>query len=506
MARILYIEDDEPSRDVLARRLELEGIEVLVAPDGKSGVELARAESPDLILLDLNLPILDGWEAARQLKTDPATAEIPIVAITAHAMAGDRESAMEAGCDEYETKPIQFEILFPKLQAILGSKAGQPEDAESPPDAGEAEAAPRTGERIMVVDDNEMSRDFLSRRLAMEGYRTETAPDGRAALEMVNLDPPAAILLDIMMPGLSGLQVLQEIRKTHSLTNLPVILVSAKDRSEDVVEGLQLGANDYVTKPVDIVVLQARLETHLSIVRLVRERDRLTRMKDDFLRIASHDLRSPLSAIAGFAEHLLELVQEQSITPEEEHHLIGKIVTNASVMNRIILDFLDAQALEDGRLKLTRGPVSLADLVRDVVENQQPRATEKGLQISALARSARKVDADEQRLRQVIQNLVDNACKFTPPEGAVEVRTRDDDAQVVVEVIDSGPGLAEEDFPKLFQRYAKLSARPTAGEKSSGLGLSICRQLVEAHGGTIGADNSEERGARFWFSLPALPA
>ena len=122
MPKILLVEDDEMNRDMLSRRLERRGYQVVIAVDGEQGMAMARSEAPDLILMDMSLPVLDGWEAARQLKTAPETRAIPIIALTAHAMVGDREKAIEAGCDDYDTKPVEFQRLVEKIQGILGKE------------------------------------------------------------------------------------------------------------------------------------------------------------------------------------------------------------------------------------------------------------------------------------------------------------------------------------------------------------------------------------------------
>ena len=124
MPKLLVVEDNEESRDGLSRHLRRKGYEVLTAVDGRQGLEAARTGSPDLVLMDMSLPVLDGWEATRRLKADPATRTIPIIALTAHAMAGDREKALEAGCDEYETKPVEFARLLDKVRALLGRPGG----------------------------------------------------------------------------------------------------------------------------------------------------------------------------------------------------------------------------------------------------------------------------------------------------------------------------------------------------------------------------------------------
>ncbi len=120
MARILLVEDNEMNRDMLSRRLKRKGFEVLIAEDGRAGVDLATTERPDLILLDMSLPVMDGWEAAGHLKANPQTQEIPVVALTAHAMEGDREKALAAGCDDYDTKPVNFSGLLEKIKTLLG--------------------------------------------------------------------------------------------------------------------------------------------------------------------------------------------------------------------------------------------------------------------------------------------------------------------------------------------------------------------------------------------------
>ena len=124
MPKVLLVEDSEESRDGLARHLRRKGYETLIAVDGGQAVDVARAEAPDLILMDMSLPILDGWEATRKLKAAPETRGIPVIALTAHAMAGDREKALEAGCDDYDTKPVEFARLLAKIQSLLRKDEG----------------------------------------------------------------------------------------------------------------------------------------------------------------------------------------------------------------------------------------------------------------------------------------------------------------------------------------------------------------------------------------------
>ena len=125
MPKILLVEDNEMNRDMLSRRLQRKGYEVVLAVDGQSGVEMARTEAPDLILMDMSLPVLDGWEATRRLKADAATQHIPVIALTAHAMSSDRDKALEAGCDDYDTKPVELPRLLGKIEALLSGSGGE---------------------------------------------------------------------------------------------------------------------------------------------------------------------------------------------------------------------------------------------------------------------------------------------------------------------------------------------------------------------------------------------
>lgn len=354
--------------------------------------------------------------------------------------------------------------------------------------------------RLMVVDDNEMNRDLLGRRLQREGYAVATAEDGYKALALIKNRRFDLILLDVMMPGISGMELLPLIRQIHSLADLPVIITTAKDQSDDVVEALRLGANDYVTKPIDLPVLLARIQTHLKL-------KRLSQLKDEFLRIASHDLKNPLAAVLLSGHLLQQTVPPGTIMETRYYQMIGYIVKHGEDMQRIIGDFLDFQAAEDGNLALERTAFQLNDIVRDVLAQNSQYATSKSIVLnSELDGALRVINADTARVRQVTQNLIGNAIKFCSSGTAILVRTRFAQGATVFEVRDSGPGLTDADMERVFTKYARLSNKPTGEEKSSGLGLAICKQMIELHGGQIGVYNNPDHGATFWFNLPVREA
>lgn len=350
---------------------------------------------------------------------------------------------------------------------------------------------------LLIVDDNEMNRDLLSRRLERKGYGVVTAEDGYQALALIEQQRFDLVILDIMMPGLNGLDVLSTVRQKYSLAELPIIMATAKDQSTDVVEAFKIGANDYVTKPLDFPVVFARIQLHLRL-------KRLSELKDEFLRIASHDLKNPLTVVRGSSSTLAMIMQPGTSMSHDGYDLLIRIKQNAISMQRIIEDFLDFQAMADGQLTLVLAPTDLNELAREMVENNVDYATGKGIALSVeLDRELGLINADSSRLSQVIQNFLGNAIKFGFVGSQVVVRTIVDEQGVQLEVCDSGPGLTEGDLEKLFVKYARLSNKPTGGEKSSGLGLAIAKQMIDLHGGQIGARNNPDQGATFWFRLPS---
>ncbi|GAB4140335.1 MAG: hypothetical protein Tsb009_09660 [Planctomycetaceae bacterium] len=280
MTVILVVEDNEMNRDILSRELRERDYEVVLANDGEKGIEQAREIIPDLILMDLSLPGIDGWEASRAIKADKATAHIPIIALTAHAMPGDREKALEAGCEDYETKPYDWTRLFTKITARLSqtdtetaaaaeqSTASQesPQPETSPPDVTmRVELSDRT---VLIVDDIETNRDLLSRGVREGGHHVLFATNGEEALEILNREPVDLVLLDIMMPKVDGYEVLRQMKADTELRHIPVIVISASDEVASAVKCIEMGAEDYLPKPCDSVLLKARIRSCLERKRL----------------------------------------------------------------------------------------------------------------------------------------------------------------------------------------------------------------------------------------------
>ncbi|NQU44728.1 HAMP domain-containing histidine kinase [bacterium] len=267
-----------------------------------------------------------------------------------------------------------------------------------------------------------------------------------------------------------------------------------------------LGSLKYDEEHRDLLIedyIRRIRESDQHLRRLNEDLKRLVEVKDEFLRIASHDLKNPLTTILVSLALLRKNIQPDNPLPREYQDMLPRMQERARDMQRIVEDFLDAQQVENGKLQLRREVVDLNALAQVTVENNREYARVKGIELrTELHEALPTLSADSARIRQVLDNLTGNAIKYSHPETVVVVRTRLDGEGVIVEVSDQGPGLPTHDPEQIFGKFTHLDGRPTGGEKSTGLGLYISRQLIELHGGQIGARANDGRGATFWFRLP----
>ncbi len=364
--------------------------------------------------------------------------------------------------------------------------------------------------RILVVDDDQGIRKILTTALKGDEFHVYEACDGLEALEIMKQDPPDLILLDVLMPRMNGLETLQAIRKGASRVELPIIMLTVLDQVEDVVQALEAGANDYVVKPSRIEILLARVQTQLALKRwhdqcqtAITHLKRLDAAKDQFLQIAAHGLRNPLNIVMAGAALLSDMFAEIESADPEIERVIKMVEDSATTMQTIIDNYLDFQAIQAGQIELTLQDASLNDLVQTTVERFHDYAERKRICLSTeLEPDLPSLRADPDRLSQAINNFVGNAIKFGPPDTHVIVRTSREGNALRFEIEDSGPGIPEDELPYLFEEFARLSNKPTGKERSSGVGLSISKHLIELHGGKVGAKSEVGVGSLFWFELP----
>ncbi|MHB8456059.1 MAG: hybrid sensor histidine kinase/response regulator [Acidiferrobacterales bacterium] len=355
---------------------------------------------------------------------------------------------------------------------------------------------PLQTERLLVVEDSDAGREVLGIKLRREGYSVAEATNGKEALEQAASGNIDLVLLDLKLPDMSGLKVLRQLRRLRSMLDMPVIVVSALDHPSDVVQALQSGANDYVTKPFDLTVALARIRTQLSVRQLKQANDR-------FLRVASHDLKKPLLLMLDVARLFKEDQKPGAPLSADACSSLDYLIESGEYMQHIVEDLLGLSALQQGRLHLAMLPADLGGIVRQAIARNSVYAQRKDISLAMhCEKDLPNIMADEFRLMQVLENLIGNALKFGPPASHVQIAVRSDAEGVLCEVADTGPGIPPQDIDKLFAEFSTLSNQPTGNEKSTGLGLSICRELIYLHGGQIGVHNNSGPGCTFWFRLP----
>lgn len=348
---------------------------------------------------------------------------------------------------------------------------------------------------VLVIEDNAAIRKILEAMLAHAGYTVMLADNGQAGLDMLAVSEVDLILLDIMMPGMNGFDVLKQLRKEHSMVNLPVIMVTALTEQEHVLKALNLGANDYLSKPVNFRVALARINTHIALKNLAQQ-------NRDFVSITSHDLKKNLAVIQDVAEVLTEALREKN-AEKDVLEMLGLITDSTQTMRRITEDFLELRVVEEGKLRLFRSEFNINDLINKVLVRNNNQAVKKSIGLMTdLSENVSVINADSERLEQVLENLIGNAIKFSQADTSVRICSMLEGDRVRVEVIDEGPGFSEDELEIVFDKFAPISNRPTGGEVSTGLGLTICKQFIGLHNGEIGVQNNPAVGAVFWFSLP----
>ena len=517
MARILVVEDSPDIRVLVRMLLEARGHQVLAAADGREGIETARRERPDLILMDLSLPVVSGWEAARAIKADPGTRAIPVIAVTAHAMQGDRERALAAGCDGFIAKPIDEETFERTVVAHLPRR---PELApETAPHSGEGPAAsPAGGGRILVVDDHAEVAELLRSDLEADRHEVTVAASAEEALrafaghELFDL-----AIIDVMLGSESGYQLTAELI-ARSPEYLPVLLVTAG--TIDRERGYAAGADDFIGKPIESRELKARSRSLIRTGRAIREQGRamreraeayeklaeLDRLKSDFLSTVSHELRTPLNTII-LLSHLIEREERTPSNEERRYHDLRVIRDSAETLLRMINNILDLAKIEAGQRDLHPQRFETLPFLREIVDMLEPQARTKGLSLELEAAESlpASVVLDREKVSRVLINLVSNAVKYTR-QGRVVLGAAPWQGSISFFVDDTGVGIPAHLIGAAFEPFRQIRPGTGEGARGTGLGLSISKQLVELMGGDLLLDSREGRGTRISFTLPLLTA
>jgi two-component system, sensor histidine kinase and response regulator len=357
---------------------------------------------------------------------------------------------------------------------------------------------------ILVVDDTPANLQMLADMLKRRGYRARPVPSGRLALQAAKADPPDLILLDINMPVMDGYEVCGELKKDPTLAAIPVIFISAYGETVDKMRAFAVGGVDYVTKPFQVEEVEARVSVHVQLCRQKRELEALLNrqrelegLRDSMVHMIVHDLRAPLTATFNY----LDMVREQEagfISPESTQNL-DLATKSCRWMVQMVNVLLDASKIEAGQMHLHVVECDVGMVLLDAIDIIRSLADERNVMFQP---THLRATLDRDVVARVVQNLVSNAVKLTPPGGEVRVSLNRTDDTLRVEVTDHGPGIAVEHHPKIFEKFGQLDTNVRQSIPSSGLGLYFCKLAIEAHGGRIGVVSEVGLGSTFWFELP----
>jgi two-component system sensor histidine kinase/response regulator len=357
---------------------------------------------------------------------------------------------------------------------------------------------------LLVVDDEETDIRVLGSMLEKLGFEILPATDGQTALKVLSVRRPDLILLDLLMPGMDGYEVCRRIQENPEWAEIPIIFLSAASDKNLVVRALEGGGVDFLTKPFSKAELISRVRTHLMLKTARDHAKRLAQDKDELLGVISHYLQNHLAGMQMSAQRLHERIQNAD---DPKLKLMVENIRSASSQMRAFVRAFLANAVADHGLVIKLDKVNLNDSVARVLKQYEDAARNKEILLRppSLANGS-VVLADSAALDQVLDNLVSNAIKFSPPGKEVSVSIQPSGGLLECRVQDHGVGFTEGDKARMFGRYVRLSARPTGGEPSTGLGLSIAKKLVRAMNGELNCESETGRGATFILKLPRAPS
>ncbi len=385
---------------------------------------------------------------------------------------------------------------------------------------------------LLIVDDNPTNLGVIVSSFKNYGFEILVARSGETALKSVQHARPDLILLDVMMPGIDGFETCRRLKANPATQDIPIIFMTALAETEDKVKGFEAGAVDYVTKPLHQEEVLARVTTHLKIQHLtqnLQERNlrlqqltdelqqanktlaKLNADKDKFFSIISHDLRDPFTNILGHAQLMIALPDRSS--KEDFVEMAQSIYRGAKATHDLLENLLFWSRIQRGNIEYHPDQLQLWPLAQKTVELLDEIAVTKNIHLINTIPPTLTVYADQNMISTIIRNLTNNALKFTPNGGAVTLSARREQASengaslstdfVVVSVSDTGIGIEPEDIDKLFRIDVHHTTAGTNKERGTGLGLIICKEMVEQNGGRIWVKSQVGRGTKVEFIIPA---
>lgn len=370
----------------------------------------------------------------------------------------------------------------------------------------EAQQETKQKESILVVDDQMTNLKILSSILSKE-YSLGIANSGENALKYLDNNTPDLILLDIMMPEMDGYEVCKKIKQNEVYKDIPVIFLTAKTDIDDVVKGFEYGAVDYIAKPFNISELKVRVRNHLNLQaarnELKKANEKLKKInqeKDRFFSIIAHDLRSPLSGFAGLSELLVQQIRENNLDMIEKY--ASAMQQSSKITMELLMNLMTWSRAQTGTLEYKPETLSIPGIVNENVALLQNAADEKSITLTTQISDDATFYADKEMMGVVLRNSISNAIKFTNAGGSVKISAEKNASEVNFSVVDDGIGMNEEMLNSLFKIDTKVRRIGTNKEPSTGLGLLLCKEFVDMHGGQISVESEEGKGTKISVSIP----
>jgi signal transduction histidine kinase/DNA-binding response OmpR family regulator len=558
--RILIIEDDPVSRNILKNIFVNEGYQVLEEGDGTKGLETALSVLPDLICLDIILPGLSGYEVCRSIRADDAGADIPILMITALTKREDIVKGLRTGATDYLTKPFSQVEVLARVKVNLQQRVALRDLLE------------RTGQFALACDVLETTTSSLDLKQVLFSLVTKTAEllDGdRCSIIAVEGSwgddsqiPKGRLLVSHDDPNVAELSIdlvkYPEILKSFRTGDVVVVEdVFTDPLMEDVKEALtgmpfrsvmsvplafrgeilgamllrttrtETGFNEEEITMTRIIAaagsnalrnasLYSRIENknqqlesmNEDLQKANEELAALSQARSDFVSMVSHELRTPLTSIIGFSELLAE-AHVGELTSEQDEY-IRQILRKGKDLLTLINDLLDTGQLESGKLAIRYRDVDLEDVIQSVLSTTRHVTEVTPVIKVAIPDDLPAFDGDPEKITQVLVNLVTNALKFSPPASPVNItagllegrRETDHSKLIKISVTDQGIGIPEDEKLRIFEQFFQVQSGASRSYKGAGLGLYICRSFVELHSGKIWVESEEGKGSTFNFTLP----
>ncbi|MCX8156272.1 MAG: ATP-binding protein [Verrucomicrobiae bacterium] len=368
-------------------------------------------------------------------------------------------------------------------------------------------AMPLNG-KVLIVDDDSYVCATMEALLKNEGHQLIFASSGAEGQAKALSERPDVILLDVMMPEMDGYEVCRRLKADPATAAIPVLLVTALTERKERLKGIEAGANDYLTKPIDAQDLRLRVRNAIYTRKLYDQLQQsfeqlkeLEALRDNLTHMIVHDMRSSLGSVLGFAQ-LLKASAKNKLD-EREANFLNKVERNTNLLLDMVISLLDISRLEAGQMPLRMNPCNVYDLARAAIQPLEALLGSRTIDVER-PNSPITVICDIDLTRRVLANLVGNAIKYTGDDGKILVQFERLPQAVKVKVVDNGPGIPKEQHKKIFEKFSQ--ARSEQRSLGVGLGLAFCKLAVEAHGGTIDVESDVGRGSTFWFVLPEKPA